>query len=298
MNDNTLDAIVVNSTEVLLTDIAGLSEIDQLEIMRAWFYENYEDPVHRSPYETAEGGYQYIWGGPYYAQEELGVFYEHVPEAVIESLAEDLNEECSQWTSAENPDDYEDYYLENILSRSEQLENFRQSLEKISTLLAVDVQGEVMDHHFGLLYVSMVTSIETYLSDIFISQVLGNTENLRRFVEGNPEFEKIKINLSDVFIKHEAISDEVKEYLFSLMWHNLAKMKPMYKATLDVDFPDDISSLFKAVIVRHDLVHRNGKSKNGEIVIISKTQVEQLSKDAVSFVEYIDSQILVDKPAT
>ena len=27
-----------------------------------WFFNNYEDPVESCPYESAEGGYQYIWG--------------------------------------------------------------------------------------------------------------------------------------------------------------------------------------------------------------------------------------------
>ena len=37
-----------------------------------WFHEHYEDPAHKTPYETKEGGYQWIWGGPYDASEVLG----------------------------------------------------------------------------------------------------------------------------------------------------------------------------------------------------------------------------------
>jgi hypothetical protein len=33
----------------------------QLGVMRTWFHANYEDPVENTPYETAEGGYIYIW---------------------------------------------------------------------------------------------------------------------------------------------------------------------------------------------------------------------------------------------
>ncbi|MET3352402.1 UNVERIFIED_ORG: hypothetical protein ABID33_000285 [Xanthobacter viscosus] len=36
-----------------------------------WFGRNFEDPANETPYETREGGYQYIWGGPYDAAEEL-----------------------------------------------------------------------------------------------------------------------------------------------------------------------------------------------------------------------------------
>ena len=32
---------------------------------------NFEDPANETPYESSEGGYIYIWGGPYDALEQL-----------------------------------------------------------------------------------------------------------------------------------------------------------------------------------------------------------------------------------
>lgn len=42
-----------------------------VKAMVEWFHMNFEDPAHNTPYESAEGGYQWIWGGPYDAEEEL-----------------------------------------------------------------------------------------------------------------------------------------------------------------------------------------------------------------------------------
>jgi len=56
------------------------SSIDE---MIAWFFENYEDPVHGVPYESAEGGYQYYNGGPYDARV---VLEEQFPDALDEHL--------------------------------------------------------------------------------------------------------------------------------------------------------------------------------------------------------------------
>lgn len=44
---------------------------NKLELMMAWFYQNFEDPAERTPYENAEGAYQWIWGGPYKARDML-----------------------------------------------------------------------------------------------------------------------------------------------------------------------------------------------------------------------------------
>lgn len=43
-----------------------------IEEMIEWFHQNYEDPANRVPYESAEGGYQWIYGGPETPEEALG----------------------------------------------------------------------------------------------------------------------------------------------------------------------------------------------------------------------------------
>jgi hypothetical protein len=51
--------------------VAGKSHDEMVKTMVKWFFENFEDPAEETPFESAEGGYQYIWGGPYNANEEL-----------------------------------------------------------------------------------------------------------------------------------------------------------------------------------------------------------------------------------
>ena len=42
----------------------GLEREERVEAMVEWFLDNFEDPAEHTPHESAEGGYQYIWGGP------------------------------------------------------------------------------------------------------------------------------------------------------------------------------------------------------------------------------------------
>lgn len=91
------------------TEFRRLRREQKLEVMREWFGQHYEDPVHRTPYQTAEGGYQWIHGGPYYAQEELmGEFEGLASEKMINDLVEELEHECTEWTSAPDRADYYD----------------------------------------------------------------------------------------------------------------------------------------------------------------------------------------------
>ena len=59
------------SISISLKQLGKYDKGVQTEAMRKWFFEHFEDPAHRTPYESREGGYQWIWGGPYDARERL-----------------------------------------------------------------------------------------------------------------------------------------------------------------------------------------------------------------------------------
>lgn len=52
--------------------------------MVQWFYANFEDPANALPYESKEGGFQWLWGGPFDATEQL---YEAFPDATESEIA-------------------------------------------------------------------------------------------------------------------------------------------------------------------------------------------------------------------
>ena len=59
-----------------------------------WFFENYEDPAEGVPYE---GGYIYIFGGPYDAGEELHSHFSDANEKVIEKAVEIIEIQGFEW---------------------------------------------------------------------------------------------------------------------------------------------------------------------------------------------------------
>ncbi|HKY87537.1 MAG TPA: hypothetical protein VJL90_12310, partial [Pseudorhodoplanes sp.] len=73
-------------------DVSKLKGEALKEAIKDWFLSNFEDPAENTPYESAEGGYQYIWGGPYDANEELYDNFPNVPEEIIEGIVDELQE--------------------------------------------------------------------------------------------------------------------------------------------------------------------------------------------------------------
>ena len=53
----------VNGKKVPLKSLKYISKENQLEVMRNWFFANFEDPANSCPYDGKEGGYAYIYGG-------------------------------------------------------------------------------------------------------------------------------------------------------------------------------------------------------------------------------------------
>lgn len=67
--------------------------------MLHWFREHFEDPANETPYSSEDGGYQYIWGGPYDAREQLSdEFGTMISEDLIADIAVELeNDDIVDW---------------------------------------------------------------------------------------------------------------------------------------------------------------------------------------------------------
>jgi hypothetical protein len=264
----------------------------QISVMKTWFFKHYEDPAEHTPYESREGGYIYIWGGPYESIEELEAeFGNLVPKEIITELSEELDNISAKWSGKPRQEDFDDYLIAAIANLSEYLSNFQNIIIDIDKLLEMQVHCSVSTCFHRLLYVNVITAMETYLSDAFIKTVMNDDHLLRRFIETTPEFQKEKIPLSDIFRTMEGIKGEAQYYLANIVWHRLEKVKKLYNSTLEIEFPQDLKKLFSAVVLRHDIVHRNGKTKDGKDLLIISSDVRDLIKTVEVFVLHIDEQL-------
>lgn len=80
------------------------------------------------------------------------------------------------------------------------------------------------------------------------------------------------------------------------MYHNLGKIKPIYKEVLNIDL-GDISEIMKAVHIRHDIVHRSGKDKEGKFHIIKKEDVSSLVEKVSYLMSAVSSKLMIDETA-
>jgi hypothetical protein len=249
---------------------------EQREVMEEWFRSHYEDPVESTPFDSREGGYIWVWGGPYDAGEELREKFEGlVPDEVIDELASALTDECPGWTSTDRGDAYDETLYEAVSSNALARQTLEDALSTVLELLKVAMPDELGGAYLRLLFANAISALETYLSDTFINRVFADQELLQTYVDSEPKFKERKVAFKDVLREAARLEDEARKELLDVVWHNIAKVKPMYAQVLEVDL-GNLDTLGAAIRKRHDIVHRNGRSREGQLIEVSSSDVEQL----------------------
>lgn len=117
-------------------------------------------------------------------------------------------------------------------------------------------------------YSYSVTLLEAYLGDTlkaliaeqpkYLSNAISRIEQIRETRFSLLELSKLNMDVSALAIK--CISE--------MLFHKIVKVKNIYEKTLGTRINIDTSKIEKIVTIRHDIVHRNGYSKENEVIDI------------------------------
>lgn len=211
-----------------------------------------------------------------------------------------LSEEMDLWKSSINT--FEDICREQFNEVDEWYKNedlswyirglstvdmFEVQMSSIKNLLNVEVIGETKFSLLVMLHSHAIASIESYLASTFIYKVINSDSLIRKLVESDPHFSKLKFSLSELYVKGDQINLIVADYLRNLIFHDIKKISPMFRSVLGIEF-GDISWLFSAIITRHHCTHRAGLDKQGKRVDITHSSIASLVKNLESLVSKIE----------
>jgi hypothetical protein len=261
--------------------------------MRAWFLSRYWDPANETPYNGREGGYQYIHGGPYDADEELSGRFGHLFEddeirEVVDNVESDG---ILEWAPIHTEPDYDADFEFEANKRSDPYDFLKKRLNEVDALAAAQVDPQRQPLLRQLLYSSLIAALEAYLADTMSYWVAVDKKVFRRFVGSCEEFRAQKLTLSQIFERMDALEDDVERYLQQLVWHRLDKVVPLLSDSLNIGRPE-IGELMKHILIRHDIVHRGGKTKDGNGVNITDDNLSELRGHVLAFADEIEAMLL------
>jgi hypothetical protein len=263
--------------------------------MREWFFSHFQDPANDTPYNSGEGGYLYIRGGPYDAAEALysrfGDFLED-SDAVIQGVVEDVESEgVDEWAPIDYGDDYYDERLAlEIESDTAPLRRFRERLAQHRGLLALQGDGDTKRVARQLVFAAGIGALEAFLYEVVHFWIDSDDKALEAFVTRLPKFREEKLPLSDIFKQMAGLRARAKGHLQATVWHRWDHVAQIYRASLGVEIPDT-KALDDALLKRHDIVHRSGHDKDGNAVQVTDDEVNALSATVEAFAAELERRI-------
>jgi hypothetical protein len=209
-------------------------------------------------------------------------------EEYTEVIAYDLPDDypISIYDSTYNNDE-----LKAILSNTSFFETFTKEIENLKKIYKIQIESGYREILNRLVFIAIISTMETYFKDALINTVLRHEKFLRKFVETFENFKKEKFTLNEFFKCQNEIKEKSKKAMFDLIYHDIPKIKGIYRDTLNIDF-GNIGTIAKYVSMRHDLVHRNGKTKEGDSVIVNSELIADLIKHMETFIGNINNQIV------
>jgi hypothetical protein len=136
----------------------------------------------------------------------------------------------------------------------------------------------------------VITALETFLGDLFIKTLSKSDAYVQNFVFKNPKFQQRQIRLSDVFEWSRKIDTEVRAHVLEHNWHMLEESAMMYKRAFDIKCPEISATLKKGIRDRHDIVHRNGKTKDGTKGAWGLPEINALEEAVLEFAGAINEK--------
>ncbi len=220
-------------------------------------------------------------------------FMDDSPQDILSKI-ERLEDNCRVYLEPWELDAEYDYLNDQFDAITESRINkkiYNKDLDNLKELSQLQKEGDKLKVILNRqIFINIIGILETFLSDTFLKLVFAEKNYFQVFVETYPEFKNRKFELRDIFKQQKQLESIVKKTILDTVFHNLPSVNNMYKDTFGIKFPN-IKKMYKHVMIRHDLVHRNGKTKEGIEVRIEDSQIDELISDTKQFIETICKEL-------
>lgn len=147
--------------------------------------------------------------------------------------------------------------------------NFLEELNELKKIISIKDSVNKPYLILRMAYSYAITLLETFLSDSIKSLVTNEDKFFKNALKVD-ELSKAKYSLEFLALNDvNAKSLAVKE-LSNILYHNIPKVIRTYEVVLGKRINIDMSQVNAITKIRHDIVHRNGKTQDGMMIYIDE----------------------------
>lgn len=181
-----------------------------------------------------------------------------------------------------------DEELEALLKTTNYFEIFELNLRRIEDYL---IEGENDYYLNNLLLLSCVASMESYLSTALVKFIEADEKRYKSALKTLNRFD-FNDHIESIF---ENDLGKIKSKILSTIagetFHSHKKIKYYFKGVLGIDINYEFSTFGRIIQKRHDIVHRNGRTKKNELLRIDKDQLQNDINEIHQFINYINQEL-------
>ena len=174
-----------------------------------------------------------------------------------------------------------DYYIYLTLKDAD--ENFDRDIHELVSLLREQSPDSPSQTFLKMIYAHAVTILEVYLEDITKALIMSNDEHLANTIRNVRPFSDTKFKLGDISIQSDGIKKFVLHKLSENVFHDIPKVLNMLCGVLDKKLEVSISDVCAVTSARHDIVHRNGKDKDGNNINLDHASTTSALRAVILF---------------
>lgn len=148
---------------------------------------------------------------------------------------------------------------------------------------------------YKMVYAQAVTLLESFLSNSIKSLIVNDKSCLERAIKDVDFIRKPQpaLSLLDVWSHPKGIEGIVLSKLSEVLYHNIPKVKQIIEAIIGAKLDIDISKINQVILVRHDIVHRNGITTDDVKLEIDADSVAAAINEIENFATSIEWETFV-----
>ncbi len=167
----------------------------------------------------------------------------------------------------------EEYQWHQQHKNSEFYDRFESEIQALRDILDGPVNLMHTETYYKMIYAHSVTLLESFLGDAIKSLVVTNEKFLTNAVSKIPELRDIKPTLEEILSQKKIVLTKTLKWFSKVSFHKFSKVVRIYSVVISMSIKVDLEKVSQVAAIRHDIVHRNGKTTEGDVIVMDRKSV-------------------------